>query len=83
MNHVLLWPYKETLVNVLDTLILLTMVLVVNLNNVDFSESATAGLIYTLLFTPLALLLGIGFSKLVVFLKIKYNTTATQRRIQR
>ena len=83
MNHVLLWPYKETLVNVLDTLILLTMVLVVNLNNVDFSESATAGLIYTLLFTPLVLLLGIGFSKLVVFLKIKYNTTATQRRTQR
>ena len=83
MNHILLWPYKKMVVNVLDAAILLTMLLVVNLNNVDFSETATTALIYTLVFTPLILLFGISFAKLVVYLKMKYNGNSSQGTIQR
>jgi len=73
MNHICFQPYKKYLLNILDAVILLTMVLVVNLNTHDFSKSATAGLIYTLLFIPLLLLFGISFNKLLVFLKIKFQ----------
>ena len=83
MNHIFFWPYKKHLLNVLDAAILLTMVLVVNLNNFDFSESATAGLTYTLVFIPLFLLFGISFSKLFMYLKMKHHDTPNQGTIQR
>ena len=84
MNHVCFCPYKKHLLNVLDAAILLTMLLVVNLNNnVDFSESAITGLIYTLVFIPLLLLFGIYFSKLFLFLKVKICGIPNQGSIQR
>ena len=71
INHVSLQPYKKHILNILDTAILLTMLLVINLNNYNFSRSTIAGLIYTLLFIPLLLLLGMRFRKLLLFLKMK------------
>ena len=83
MSHILLWPYKNVVVNVLDAAILLAMLLLVNLNNVDFSESATTALTYIILFTPLGLLFGIVFAKLVMYLKMKYNGTSSYGTIQK
>ena len=83
MSHILLWPYKNVVVNVLDAAILLAMLLLVNLNNVDFSESATTALTYIILFTPLGLLFGIVFAKLVMYLKMKYNGTFSYGTIQK
>jgi len=83
INHICFWPYKKHVLNVLDTAILLTTLLIVNLNNVDFTESTTSGLIYTLLFIPLLLLFGIGFTKPVRALKMKwkiFNVTPMIRR---
>ena len=71
MNLFCFHPYKNQLLNILDVAILLIMLLVVNLNNFTFTKSATAGLIYTLLLIPLLLLLGVGFKKLLVSLKMK------------
>ena len=71
INHVSLQPYKKHVLNVLDAAILLTMLLVVNLNNFDFSKHTAAGLIYTLLFIPLIILFGMGFKKLLNSLRIK------------
>ena len=82
MNHIVLRPYKKHLLNVLDTAILLTILLIVNLNNFDFSKSATTGLIYTLLFIPLFLLFGVGFTKLLVSLKMKFTNTSNQATVQ-
>ena len=73
MSHVCFHPYKNHFLNVLDAAILLTMLLVVNLNSFSFSKSTTAGLIYTLLFIPLLLLLGIGFKKLLASLKMRFQ----------
>ena len=81
MNHVCCCPYKKSLLNVLDAVILLTMLLY--LNNFNFSDFAITGLIYTLLFIPLLLLFGIYFTKLIMFLKVKFCGTPNQSRIQR
>ena len=78
MNHIFFWPYKKYLLNVLDAAILLTMLLVINLNNFDFSKPAIIGLTYTLLFIPLLLLFGIGFTKLLINLKLKIKGTPNQ-----
>jgi len=84
MNHVFFQPYKKYLLNALDAAILSTMLLVVNLNNFDFSKSTTAGLIYTLLFIPLLLLFGIGSTKLFMSFKMKFrNLNDTQDTFQR
>ena len=66
-------PYKKHVLNVLDTIILLNMLLVVNLNNFNFTESTTVGLVYTLLFIPLLLLVGLGFAKPLNALKVKWQ----------
>ena len=58
MNHIFFWPYKKYLLNVLDAAILLTILLVVNLSNFDFSKPAMTGLTYTFLFIPLFLVFG-------------------------
>ena len=83
MNHVCFRPYKKQLLNVLDAAVLLTMLLVVNLNNVDFSKSAITGLIYTLLFIPLLLVFGLGFSKLFLSFKAKFIAIHNPGTIQR
>ena len=64
-------------------MILLTILLIVNLNNFDFSKSTTTGLIYTLLFIPLFLLFGVGFTKLFMSLKLKFTGISNQGTIQR
>ena len=61
------------MLNVLDAAILLTVLLVVNLNNFDFSKAAMAGLIYTLLFIPMTLLFGIGIKKLLHSFQTKFQ----------
>ena len=73
MNLFCFRPYKNQLLNILDAAILLIMLLVVNLNNFTFTESTTAGLIYTLLCIPLLPPLGMGFRKLLVYLKMKFQ----------
>ena len=78
MNHIFFWPYKKYLLNVLDAAILLTILLVVNLSNFDFSKPAMTGLTYTFLFIPLFLLFGIGFAKLLIILKMKIRGTPNQ-----
>ena len=83
MNHVCFRPYKKQLLNVLDAAILLTMLLVANLNNVDFSESAITGLVYTLIFIPLLLVFGLGFSKLILSFKAKFIAIRYPGTIQR
>ena len=47
INHVSFQPYKKRMLNVLDTAILLTMLLVVHLNNFNYSKP------YILLFIPM------------------------------
>ena len=71
ITHASFQPYRKRVLNVLDAAILLTTLLVVNLNNPDFSESAITRLIYTLLFIPLILLCGIAFKELLNFLQAK------------
>ena len=75
ITHISLQPYKKHVLNVLDAAILLTMLLVVNVDNSDFSKSATAGLIYTLLLIPLILLCGKGFKELLKLLQMKVHTS--------
>ena len=83
MNHVFFCPYKKHLVNILDVAILLTMLLAVNLNNFDFTKSATAGLVYILLLIPLLLLFGISFTKIVKMKLQKFTGTHNQDGTQR
>jgi len=60
MNHISLQPYKSSAVNKLDTIVLLIMLLLISLNNFNFSKSATVGLILTLVLLPLLLSLMFG-----------------------
>ena len=83
INQLCFHPYKKHAVNVLDTATLLTMLLVVNLNNFDFSESTMIGLVYTLLFIPLLLLAALGFAQPIKSLRMKwriFNITPMIRR---
>ena len=83
INQLCFRPYKKHVLNVLDTAILLTVLLVVNLNNFDFPEATTVGLVCTLLFIPLLLLTGVGFAKPIAALKMKwqiFNVTPMIRR---
>ena len=50
--HVWIQPYKSTTLNVIDTLILLTMVLVVNLSTFSFSRSLTIALVVVMVNFP-------------------------------
>jgi len=51
--HVWIQPYKSTTLNVSDGVILLTMVLVINLNAFDFSRYATIVIVSVLVTFPL------------------------------
>ena len=77
MNHICFQPYKDKTLNNLDTVVLLIMLLIVNLNNFNFSESSTLGLVFTLVLLPGLLLLMIGFKGLMV--KLLHNHQATTR----
>ena len=62
--HVWIQPYKSTTLNVIDTLILLTMVLVVNLSTFTFSTSSTTAIVVILLIFPFLI-------ELLAYLKVK------------
>ena len=83
INQLCFHPYKKHAVNILDTAILLTMLLVVNLNNFDFNETTMVGWIYTVLFIPLLLLSAVGFAQPIKSLRMKwriFNITPMIRR---
>ena len=83
ITHISLQPYKKHVLNVLDAAILLTMLIVVNVDNFDFSKSATAELIYTLLLIPLILLCRIGFKVLFQMKVQKPDGTTNPHTIKR
>ena len=67
MTHIWVQPYKNDLLNKLDTAVLLIMLLIVNLNAFDyFSTSAIEGLAITLMFAPLLILFGFTVRKYLV-----------------
>ena len=82
MNHICFRPYKNNALNILDTVVLLIMLLIVSLNNFNFSESATIGLFLTLILIPMLLLLIFGFKGLIVKLnnfRQTHNRHASRR----
>ena len=72
MTHIWIQPYKNDLLNLTDTVILLVMVLVVNISAFRFSTAMTAGIAICLIIAPMLLLFGIGVKKLLVSM-IKKN----------
>ena len=85
MNHICFQPYKNNAINMLDTLVLLIMLLIVSINNFNFSESATVGLVLTLILLPMLLLLTIELNGLVVKLHnfCQIHNRHTTRRTRR
>ena len=65
MTHIWIQPYKNDLLNKLDTVILLIMLLIVNLNAISFSTSTTTGITIGLLLAPLFLFTGMKIMKLL------------------
>ena len=53
MIHIWFWPYKHDILNVLDGIILLTMILVINLGSYTFIEFTTVTLVVILVIFPL------------------------------
>ena len=79
MNHISFQPYKSSAVNKLDTIVLLIMLLLISLNNFNFSKSATVGLILTLVLLPLLLSLIFG-----LILKLhNFNQTYNRHTVHR
>ena len=66
MIHGWVQPYKKKLVNGLDGAILLTLVLVVNLNTFSFLSSVSSELSVVLIILPLLLLSSIVIRKLII-----------------
>ena len=89
--HILVQPYKSDILNLIDTILLLNMLLIVNLNFFSFSTLSTSGFIISLVITPLLLLigmkaknalkLGITIKKLTKYLVKKLHQTNDQRRV--
>ena len=78
MTHIWIQPYKNDLLNKLDTVILLIMLLIVNLNAISFSTSATTGITIGLLLAPLFLFSGMKTMKLV-----KHSLSVSIKRLSR
>ena len=70
MTHIWIQPYKNDVLNVMDTIILLIMLLIVNLSAFSFSTSTTAGVAICLSIAPWLLLFAVGVNK-IFMLKIK------------
>ena len=66
MTHIWIQPYKNDLINKLDTAILLIMLLVVNVSTFSFPTSVIEGVAITLIFVPLILLFGFSVRKYLV-----------------
>ena len=71
MTHIWFQPYKNHVLNVKDTIILLIMLLIVNLNSISFSKTTTTGIAISLIIAPLLLLFGIAVKKLQLVSRIK------------
>ena len=67
MTHIWIQPYKNDLLNKLDTVILLIMLLIVNLSVFNFSTSVTAAVSISLILSPLFLLIGLGVKRLLTY----------------
>ena len=65
MTHIWIQPYKNDLINKLDTVILLIMLLVVNVSAFRFSTFIIVGIIISLVIAPLILLAGIAVMRLL------------------
>ena len=65
MTHIWIQPYKNDLLNKLDTVILLVMLLIVNLNAISFSTSVTTGMAVGVLLAPLFLCAGMRVMRLL------------------
>ena len=72
MTHIWIQPYKNDILNAIDTVVLLVMVLIVNINAFRFSTSTTAGIAISLMIIPILLLLIVGVKKSLA-LMIKKN----------
>ena len=71
--HVLIQPYKVETLNILDGVILLTIVLVVNLNSFAFSRSSTIAIVVIIVIFPLLLSLVTLGKKYFPFMKFTWN----------
>ena len=58
MTHIWIQPYKDDVLNLIDTVILLIMLLIVNLSVFSFSTFTAAAITITLISTPLFLWVG-------------------------
>ena len=67
MIHIWIQPYKDNFLNALDGVILLTLVLVVNVNTFAFLSSATPEIISILVVFPLLLFCITGIKKLIIY----------------
>ena len=65
MTHIWIQPYKNDILNVIDTTILLIMLLIVNLSGFNFSTSAVAGVTISLVIAPMLLLVGMAVVRLL------------------
>ena len=68
MTHIWIQPYKNDVLNVMDTVILLIMLLIVNLSAFGFSTSVTTGIAISLIIAPLLLLFSVGVKKFLVLM---------------
>ena len=83
MTHIWLQPYKNFMLNVTDTTVLLIMLLIVNLNSFSFSTTTTAGIAISLLIAPLLLLFGMAAMKMQLVYRIKKLLNYPDRSIHR
>jgi len=66
MTHIWIQPYKNGVLNVIDTVILLVMLLIVNISAFSFSSSMATGIAISLIIVPIFLLSGMVVKKLVI-----------------
>ena len=71
--HVWIKPYKTDTLNVLDGILLMTMILVINLNSFTFSRNITVTLVVIMVLFPLLLLCLIYGKTFVLALKYIWN----------
>jgi len=70
MTHVLIRPYKNYMLNVMDIVILLTLLLAINLSALNFSLVFVSGTVMVLTLLPLCLILVSGMYILYKFRKV-------------
>jgi len=76
MIHIWIQPYKNDFLNALDGVILLTLVLIVNVNTFAFLSSATPEIISFLVVFPLLLFCITGIKTMIIYWKSKRRRSA-------